>query len=187
MKKSIKLAIMLLIGTQLSALDFNSATDVKIRDNIAYENFKQQPFTGIGKIKVNRKKECNMIIATFKNGLLNGAMERWSCDGNLLTKETRIGGKNIDHFESWDTKDGKKDQDVYYNMQGKISRGWIKRRFIDEYDLYPRDLHLCFSKNMTYKDGKKTGYEMYTKHGCMDKGKVAYYKADEFIGCRTCE
>lgn len=187
MKKILQTAIILLISIQLTALDFNNAADIKIRDNVAYESFKQHPFTGIGKIKINERKECKIIIATFKNGLLNGAMEHWSCDGNLLSKGKRIGSKDVGHFESWDIKDGKKDYDVYYDLQGKIKSGWIKRKFIDKYNLYPSKLHKCFSENMLYKNGKKTGYEMHTKHNCMDKGKVAYYKDDKFTGCKVCE
>jgi len=187
MKIMIKSVILLLISVKLVALDFNNATNIKVREGIAYANFKQHPFTGIGKIKIDEKKECKIIIATFKNGLLNGAMEHWSCDGNLLSKGKRIGNKDVGHFESWDKKDGKKYYDVYYDLQGKIKSGWIKRKFIDKYNLYPSKLSKCFSENMIYKNGKKTGYEMYTKQDCMDKGKVAYYKDDKFIGCKVCK
>ena len=182
-----KLTVILLISIQLVALDFNNATDIQIRDGIAYENFKQHPFTGTGKIKIAERKECRIIIATFKNGLLNGAMEHWSCNGNLLSKGTRIGKKDVGHFESWDTKNGNKDYDVYYDSQGKIKSGWVKRKFIDKYDLYPKALDKCFSENMTYKNGKNTGYKMYTQHNCIDKGKVAYYKESKFIGCKACK
>jgi len=182
-----KIVVMLLIGIQLVALDFNNATDIQIRSGIAYESFKQNPFTGVGKIKIDKGKECKIIIATFKNGLLKGAMEQWSCNGNLLSKGTRIGKKDVGHFESWDIENGNKYSDIYYDSQGKIKSGWIKRKFIDEYDLYPNELDKCFSENMIYKNGKMTGYKMYTKHNCIDKGKVTYYKESEFIGCKACK
>jgi len=187
MKKIIKIGLLLLMTIQLIALDFNNATNIKIRNGVVYENFKQNPFTGVGKIKIDTKKECLIIIATFQNGKPYGDMEQWSCDGNLVSKGKRIEQKNIGHFESWDIKSGDKNRDLYYDEQGKIQRGWIKRNFTDEYDLYPNALDSCYSENIKYKHGKKSGYKMYTKHNCMNKGQVAYFKNDIFIGCKVCE
>lgn len=186
MKKSIYSIIVLLVSNNLMALDFNSAKDLVVRGEAVYEKFQKTPFTGIGKITIKESKKCNIYIASFKNGQFNGASEEWSCDGNLISKGVRIGDKSIGHQETWNKKTGKKESDLIYDNNGNIKSGWKKWRSTSYSSVYLK-VDVCYLENFTYTNGKKTGYAIYDDKKCHKNDKVAYYKDDKFIGCKTCK
>lgn len=185
MKKAIYISLLFTIVSNLIALDLQNAKDLVLRENGVYEKFTRTPFSGIGKIKIEESKRCKIYLASFKDGQFHGASEEWSCDGNLISRGTRIGSKNIGHYESWNEKSGKKETDVIHDQNGDIRSGWKKWKSTNNYAVYSK-LDVCYLENFTYTNGKKTGYSIYDNKECHKNDKVAYYKDGEFIGCKIC-
>ncbi|BFU76935.1 hypothetical protein ALC152_01500 [Arcobacter sp. 15-2] len=158
-----KISLLVLMGTMLLAMSFEDAQNIQVRDNIIYKEFSNKPFTGLGTITVKNKYECMKYLFIAKDGKFNGKSESWSCDGQLLSKGTRISNKNnkpveVGLTESWNDN-GTKSLSVVKSNKGKIISGWSKQTYED----------------LIYKDGKKTGWERKFSKDYSQSYKV-YYK-----------
>ena len=161
------------------AYDIEKATPIMMRDGIAYEKFKTTPYTGIGKFYgLKDTDDCYIVLGKYKNGKADGAYERWSCDGKLLEKGNAVNNELNGLTERWN-KQGRKIAHIFYR-NNKPWSGWEKEIYVDI-----ETIDIKAQYDILYKNGKKTGYQMFGNHKCYEKHLYEYYKDGKYLGCQA--
>lgn len=168
--------VLFMLVLVLFSREYDTVLEVAMKDNKAYAFPSKTPYTGKGKITEKLKSICKVNVFTFKNGIADGAYETYTCSGTLLNKGTRISAVNIGKEESWNKDTGVKTTELVYDNKGNVINGWSKY-------FYGENL----LSDMTWKDGKKTGYTMFDDSHKECVGSYSYYKDDVFIKCSAYE
>lgn len=154
------ISLLVLISNILFALDITKAEDVVERGELVYKKFEKEPFTGLGKLKIEDDKiSCGylILVAEVENGKPEGELEKWTCDGKLLAIQTYLNNKKT-FVESWD-KQGKKVSSLSYSKEGKPLNGFEKYGNLSD---------------LTYKNGLKSGHEIDHSEDYSETYKVYY-------------
>lgn len=167
--------ILLLIVTSLSLLaaGIDDLPELTNRGGIIYKKFSDQPFTGKGKVIIRKKERCHIYVADVNNGQPDGLIELWTCGGNLIEKKTMVNGKIVGRVQMWDEKTWKKTVDKTYDKNGNVKSGWEKHS--------AGGLMLM---DLTWENGKKTGYSTLSGGESCPYGKLHYFVDDVDKGCR---
>jgi len=185
-----KLGLMILLSVVIYAYDISKTQDIVQRGDKLYKPFEDKPYSGIGKLTMKQGDKCTIIITNANKGVPNGKTEFWSCEGQLLRKGTMLNGKQIGVWERWDKKSGIKISKTIYSQEGKIisEESWNKNDGTKSSNLvYSKDGEIIsgFQKykrkgkvfhDLTYKDGKKSGWEKNYK-----KGTIVFYENGKIV------
>lgn len=109
------------------------------RDGKFYKKFDTEPFSGRA-VYVNKN---SLVRLSLKNGIKDGYFQVFSNYGNLLQEANYKNGKLEGKFIQW-SRDGEERISELIYKNNLPCDGWIKRS----------------NKEYTYKDCKKSGYEL---------------------------
>lgn len=156
------LLLTLIFFLSLNAFEIDKLPELIYKKGLAYKKFENKPFTGDGKSTVKDRNKCKILMAQLKNGLPNGDIEIWSCEGFILKKGKVFKNKSIGLFEAWDEK-GNKTSSLIYDNNGQPMSGFSKLYYEDE-----------ILEDLIYSHGKKTGWKKEYSKDYTKTYKVTY-------------